>query len=184
MRYILLFSLFIGSLSADAKVFIGLKTALTNETYEVNYRGQDESVDVSALAYGVKLGYGNIRSYALEVSFLAQKFDKNVFSDSDSVNYLIDFDLIKSFDFGFDLLPFIKAGFGTGEMYVNRNIETYVNNGYFKIGGGVYYTFYDVVDIELGTVYFNSSWTSLDLGSELKSTSNGYRPYGAINVRF
>lgn len=184
MRYIVILLFLIGSLYADAKAFIGLKTAYTNETYSVKYRGENYITDISALAYGLKFGYGDIRSYALELSFLAQKFDKNVFSDNDSVNYLIDFDLIKSFDFGYDLLPFIKAGFGSGEMYINRNLETYVNNGYFKIGGGVYYTFYELVDIELGVVYFDTSWSSLDLGSELKSTSFGYRPYGAINVRF
>ena len=174
-------TLFISSLYADAKIYVGAGTGLFNEKFS-----SIEATNDSNLA-SIKIGYGRRDSYAVEFSVDYIGKDSNIYSsnDGDKIGYNID--LIKAFDLGIYINPYLKAGFGAGYFNVTSDRIDDINYGSFNLGFGTYIPINESFDFEVGYSYRNTSYERSDTRSS--SDSKSYLShvniiYTGVNFRF
>lgn len=177
--FIIIFILLSSSVYADSKLYLGLGYSNVNEKYDTL------DAESSSKALQVKVGYGLREAYAIEVSVESLKNKSNVFSNNDGDKTSVDIEVVKSFDLGIYILPYFKAGFGAGEMKINREIQDKLNFGSFNLGAGTLIPIDEHFDFELGYRYKSISYEALDTISdriEYKSKSNTL--YIGFNARF
>ncbi len=180
MKKILLLSLLITSIFAEAKVYFGVGAGYMNESFT-----DKESTNISAEMGRFKIGYGDIKAYAVEFSFDYLKNDKNVFSTTgnDSDKYAINIELVKAFDFDIFINPFFKAGFGAGYLDISHTDKSSLNYGSFNLGAGFFIPINEHFDIEIAYDYRHVSYEKVsDSANTIDSNMNG--AYIGINTRF
>lgn len=184
MKKILLISLLVTSLFAEAKIYMGVGGGYTNESFS------DSKISSSSAPMArVKIGYGDINAYAVEFSFDYLKNDTNVFSTTgeDSDKYALNIELVKAFDFDIFINPFFKAGFGAGYFTINHDEQSSIKYGSLNLGAGFFIPINEHLDIEVAYDYKYISYEKLT-DSEGKilldadSHLNGL--YVGVNVRF
>lgn len=157
-----------------------------SESFTVKNPGVSERRE-DALLQGVQLkaGYGDIRGYAVEFDLGYGGYDKNIFSDKDGEYIYFDVSLIRAFDFDIGFYPFIKLGFGTGELAVERTVTNSLSSGSFFGGIGVYAPIAYGFDFEASVLYRSKSWERLEMiGAQVESSSSIVEPYLGLNYRF
>ena len=172
MKKIILLSLLLSSLAyAESKIYLGVGYGYSNAHIELPNSGGDETTN-SSLAR-IKIGYGMREAYAAEFSL--------DYIDSDPEKYAFDIALIKAFDWGIYVNPFVKAGFGAGVLEATESL-TY---GSFNLGTGLYIPMGENYDIELSYEYQNRSYEKANTESTTESrVSNVNILYIGINARF
>ncbi|MHC3995002.1 outer membrane beta-barrel protein [Thiomicrolovo sp. ZZH C-3] len=185
-RFLVITALCLGVLHADATLHFGLGGIAGSENFRVENPGTADRT-TTAMLQGVqfKAGYGDIRSYAVELDLGYGRYDKNIFSDTDSDYIYFDISLIKAFDFDWGVYPFFKLGFGSGELEVRRTVTKSVSSGSFFGGIGGYLPLGAGFDLEASVIYRAKSWEDLDMISNQTETSSSiFEPYVGINYRF
>lgn len=182
MKKIIPLLLFLSSLLfADAKVYLGTGYAYNSET--ISYNNTTKTVDNNALR--LKIGYGDIKAYAIELSFDYIDNNSAIFDNDDGKKYEFNVELLKAFDFGIYINPFFKAGFGSG--YLETPADQYngsLSYGSFNLGTGFFLPINKHVDFECTYEYKNLSYQSLDDTTNNKPTSNVNILYLGVNYRF
>ncbi len=179
MKKILLFTLLVSSLFAEAKLYIGAGGGIYNETYE----DTTTSINNSAAIGSFKIGYGERKAYAIELSFDYIQNNSKLIDTNDGQKYGINIDFVKAFDFDIYVLPFVKAGFGAGEMKSDLNNGS-LNYGSFNLGTGVFLPLSETFDIELAYNYRYVSYEKInDTISTIPKTDVNIG-YIGINARF
>ena len=185
-RILMLLLVTAGLANAAETVTLGIGAVGSNEYFTVSNPGipaRDEKRMFNAVQ--IKVGYGDIKAYAVEMDIGYGRYDKNIFSAEDTDYIYADIALLKAFDFGFGAYPFLKAGFGTGELEIRRSLVHSISAGDFFAGGGVYVPLAWGLDVEASVVYRDKSWEDIDMiGAQTETASYIVEPYIGLNYRF
>ncbi|MEA2099917.1 MAG: outer membrane beta-barrel protein [Campylobacterota bacterium] len=185
MKKIIILLSLISSLFADAKVYLGSSYGVFEEKF-TNDIEAESSTDIAK----IKAGYGVREAYAVEISFEYIKNKTKIFSSDaqtalDGDKYGINVDLIKAFDYDVYVLPFIKAGFGSGYFNINRKLQNRLFYGSFNLATGIFIPINETFDFELGYEYKHTSYESVDtIVEKIKYESDTNIVYFGFNVRF
>ncbi len=136
----------------------------------------------------LKIGYGDIKAYAVEFSFDYMQNNSKIFSstdvssDGDKIGFNIN--LLKSFDLNY-LYPFIKIGFGAGSLTIERALQDTLSYGSFQGSVGTYIPLSESFDIELGYELRHTSYESINTVVANTSYSSLINiAYFGINYRY
>jgi opacity protein-like surface antigen len=177
--FLLIFTLFSISVYGDSKIYVGLGYSNTTEKFD------DIDAQSSSDSAQIKIGYGMREAYAIELSLYGVQNESNIFSSNDGDKVGADIELVKAFDLNTFIYPFFKAGFGTGYMEVQRELQDKLNYGSFNFGVGAFVALSDAIDLEASYKYKSISYESVDMVSELVNyKSNASIGYFGINARF
>lgn len=125
----------------------------------------------------IKAGYGQRDAYAVEFSM-----DYIV---SDPKKYAFDIWIIKAFDWGIYVNPYVKVGFGSGILDNRDNENKSLTYGSFNLGTGFFIPLGEHFDIELSYEYKNRSYEKVnELDGTESRTSHVNMFYSGLNVRF
>jgi hypothetical protein len=178
LKKILLFSLLITSLYAEAKVYLGVSAGGYLEQLDTG------SKSATTEMITLKAGYGDIKAYAVEFSLDYINNNTALFASGDGIKYGMNVSLLKSFDFNMFFIPFVRAGFGAGKMdstaKANKNSLAY---GSFNLGIGSFIPLSDSFDLEVGYDYRAVTYEKTDTASSI-SKSNVNLLYVGVNYRF
>ena len=184
MKQLLLILLFIPSLYADAKVYIGLNSGGFSESFH--------EIDASSSAEmaSLKVGYGDRTAYAVEFSIDYYKNSSKIFSssndataDGDKIGFNIN--LMKSFDFDIYLLPYIKVGFGTGYLDIQRELQDRITYGSFQGSLGVFLPLNEHFDFEIAYEVRENTYEAIDtIDTKTAYNSTIQLAFVGINYRF
>ncbi len=187
MRKILLSVFFSAVLWAESGVYIGAGGTMYNEDFTFNSTGF-ASNEMSATYQGskIKIGYGERKAYAIEFSLSYGEYDKNIFSDDDGAQVFVDIDIIKAFDTDIGFYPFIKFGFGVGNLKIDRVLDSSVASGSFQVGGGFFIPIFGGdFELEASAVYRWKNFEGIDLvGDTAEIDSSVIEPYIGLGYRF
>ena len=179
MKKILLFTLFITSLYADATVYLGASLGGYNEQLDVNNKSATSEM------LTLKVGYGEIKAYAVEFSLDYINNKTDLFAPGDGIKYGMNVSLLKAFDVDLFFIPFVKAGFGAGKIdsqaKVNKSSLAY---GSFNLGFGSFIPLYKHIDLELGYDYRALTYERADSALTAISKSNVNMLYVGFNIRY
>jgi len=184
LKKTVLFLLLLSSLYADSKIYMGLSSGVFNESFSTV-----EAQSSSAMAT-FKVGYGDIKAYAVEFSVDYANNRSKIFSSSSEVSkdgdkYGFNVSLIKSFDYDIYILPFIKVGFGSGFLDIERALQKSLAYGSFQFGMGAYLPLGEDFDIELGYEIRNTSYEAINtIVKQTSYDSVSNIAYMGINYRF
>lgn len=177
--FIVIFILLSSSLYGEAKIYFGLSYANVSEKFS------DIEAESSSDALKVKVGYGEIDAYAIELSVDTIKSESNIFSNDDGDKYALNIELVKSFDLDTFIYPYFKAGFGAGHMNIDRLLQSKLNYGSFNFEVGTFMQINESLDFELGYNYKDISYESIEMLSEdLNFESYSTTLYFGFNTRF
>lgn len=180
MKFLLPFLLLISSLLANENFYVGGNYGLQDESF-----GSSVDAESSSPSASFKIGYGDIKAYAIELSYYNIQNSAKIFSYNDSSKNEINLDLVKAYDFDIFLYPFFKVGFGTGYLSVDRILQNTLHYGVFDLGLGVFIPVAQYLDIELGYKYKFISYETIDTISERTSyNSTAHNTYIGFNIRF
>lgn len=186
MKKIVLAAVMAVSVWAEAGGYFGVGVTGGSENYNVANPGVSKrDTSASFQAVEMKLGYGNIKAYAVELDLGYGRYDQNVFSTQDGDYLFFDLSLIKAFETPWSLYPFFKLGFGTGELSVARTTTESISSGSWFGGGGIYWSLGAGFDLETSVIYSYKRWQGLDMiGSDVTTYSWLFQPYIGLNWRF
>ncbi|MEA1982127.1 MAG: outer membrane beta-barrel protein [Campylobacterota bacterium] len=184
MKNIILFLLLISSLYGDAKVYVGFSGGTYTEVFD------DIDASSSASIITSKIGYGDRKAYGVEFSLDYAKNNSKIFSTSpdmhtDGDRYGFNVSLLKAFDFDIYALPFVKVGFGTGFLDIDRELQKNLTYGTFQLTLGTYIPLGDHFDIELGYEIKHTSYEAIN--TIVTQTSYGSKTnsaYLGVNYRY
>ena len=185
MKKIILFLLLMSSLFAEAKVYFGTNYGIFEEDFLADI---DASSSTSVAT--IKAGYGVREAYAVEISLeyidnKAKIFSSDSNTDFDGAKYGMNVNLIKAFDLCIHILPYMKAGFGSGFFDVERVLQNRLFYSSFNLGTGVFIPINDNLDFEIGYEYKYTSYESVDtIAEQINYESNTNIAYFGFNVRF
>lgn len=184
MKKLILFLLLVSSLYSEAKVYMGTSAGVFNEQFS-----GIEATSSSAMA-AFKIGYGDIKAYAVEFSIDYAYNRSKVFSTSSEVSrdgnkYGFNVSLLKSFDWDIYVLPFVRVGFGTGFLDIDRELQTNLTYGSFQLGLGTYVPISDDFDLELGYEVRSTSYEAINtIVTKTSYDSVSNIAYMGVNYRF
>ncbi len=178
-KSLLLSLLLFTSLYSDAKTYIGMNYGVFNENFS------NLEAETSASTISLKVGYGDIKAYAIELSLDRVENRSNIFSKNDGNKYALNIELIKAFDFNIFANPFFKIGFGTGKLNIARKVQDNIYSGSFNLGFGSFIPITKSIDLELGYNYRYITYQKLDnISSKISYKSNVNVIYSGLNIRF
>ena len=180
MKKIILFLLLLTSLYSDAKIYMGVGGGVYSETLDDEY-----STNITANMARVKIGYGIREAYAVEFSVDYVANSEELFAPDDGNRYGFNVELIKAFDFGIYINPFVKAGFGMGYMETTiKPDEDSLSYGTYNLGVGTFIPLGEHLDLELGYDYKYTSYQKVSNAEENIQKSMSHTAYLGVNVRF
>ncbi|MEN4052634.1 MULTISPECIES: outer membrane beta-barrel protein [Sulfurimonas] len=180
-KIILLLLLITSLLNAESKIYFGAGYAYNSET--ITYGEDDWTIDNNAAQ--IKVGYGDRKAYAVELSFDYVDNNSRIFDSNDGKKYGFNVELLKAWDFGIYVNPYLKAGFGGGYLETPADLHNgSLTYGSFNLGAGFFIPISEHFDLELAYEYKNISYQKLDLNSTLTPSSHLNIGYVGINFRF
>lgn len=181
MKISLLILLFLSftSLYADSKTYIGVGIARVSEKIDSQV---NPIINSEVFA---KIGYGERDGYAAEISLNYLQNRSKIVSNSDAQKLGFNIALIKAYDFGIYINPFLKAGFGAGTLKTDADTTNQsLTYGSFDLGTGFFIPLSNQVDLELGYRYQFVNYEKIDLTSSKSPSSYISGVYLGFNLRF
>lgn len=144
------------------------------------------STSISANMARVKVGYGVREAYAIEFSVDYIDNSEVLFAADDGARYGLNVELIKAFDWGIYINPFVKVGFGMGYMETTVKAgEDSLSYGTYNLGLGTFIPVNEHLDFELTYDYKYTSYQKLQQLSDADiQKSMSHTGYIGVNVRF
>ena len=168
----------------DAKFYVGIGGGMQNESLVDDKYLKD---DTNSPAFGsIKFGYGDIKAYSIEILLNYVANQTNVFSADDGSRYGLDVAVIKAFNFTDIAYPYIRGGFGAGEMSV-KDIQSddKLSFSSFNIGTGAYIPLTESIDMEISYEYRFTSYESIYFNEEeIRPQSHINQLYLGVNYRY
>ncbi len=183
MKKIIFFALLTTSLFAQSKMYMGLGYSLYNESY--SYSASDLP-STSDNAYRLKFGYGIREAYAVEFSLdYIEHASYDQTQETGKAKYAFNIALIKAFDWGIYINPFVKVGFGAGIIDNFEQEEPSFTYGSFDAGTGFFIPVNNFSDFEIAYEYKNLSYEKhSQLDSIVQNSSHINSLYFGYNIRF
>jgi opacity protein-like surface antigen len=178
-------SLFLSSLLyGDAKIYLGVSAGGYSEDFK------EIDATSSAEYTTIKIAYGDRKAYAVEFSVDYQKNSSKIFSsdpatanDGDKIGFNLN--LMKSFDFDIYILPFVRVGFGTGFLDIDRKLQDSLSYGSFQGSLGAFLPLNEHFDLEAAYELRSCTYEAIDTIDEKSSyTATINLAYIGINYRF
>ena len=139
----------------------------------------------STLTSSFKVGYGVREAYAIEFSIDWVDNNSKIFSDNDGDKYSINVELVKAFNLNKYMNPFFKAGFGAGNLKVDREVQDRLNFGSFNLAIGIFIPINQHLDLEVGYNYKYLTYEKIDIiANQVSYESHINVIYTGLNVRF
>jgi opacity protein-like surface antigen len=180
-KIILLLLLITSLLNAESKIYFGVGYAYNSEL--ITYDDKEWSVDNNAAQ--IKVGYGDRAAYAVELSLDYVDNNSRIFDGNDGKKYGFNVELLKAWDFGIYVNPYLKAGFGGGYLDTPADLHNgSLTYGSYNLGGGVFIPLGEQWDLEIAYEYKYTSYQKLDLNSTISPSSHLNIGYVGINFRF
>jgi len=184
LKKIILFSLLLTTLFADATPYIGTHIGVYKEKFS-----EVDATSSSALA-NIKIGYGDRKAYSVEFSLDYLNNDAKIFSsapsaskDGNKIGFNVS--LIKAFDFNIYALPFVKVGFGSGVHNIDRKLHKSLAFGSFQLALGSYIPLSKHFDLELGYEARHISYEAINFITTKTSYNSVMNTvYFGINYRY
>lgn len=172
------------TLFADATPYIGTHIGIYTEKFS-----EIDATSSSSLA-NIKIGYGDRKAYAVELSLDYLNNNAKIFSsapstssDGDKIGFNIN--LIKAFDFDIYALPFIKVGFGSGVHNIDRELQKSLAFGSFQLAFGTYLPLNKHFDLETGYEVRHISYEAINtITTKTSYNSVMNTMYFGINYRY
>ena len=165
--------------SDNVKAYIGFGGGILNESLNhISPIVKTQKKDDSSAFASIKIGYGDIRAYAIELSINYIQNRSDIFSTDDKDRFGADIMFVKAFNFTKFFYPFARVGFGAGEMRIKQGTpiqRTKTAYSSYNLGGGVFYPLYSSFDIELSYEYRYMSYQSYT------ENNTSYRPKSHLN---
>ncbi|WP_457744087.1 outer membrane beta-barrel protein [Sulfurimonas sp.] len=178
-QILFLLILLTSSLFADAKVYVGTGLTRVDETLDATKKAIPNSV------VSLKIGYGQRDSYAIEFSTYYTQNKSKYFSKNDAQKMGFDVDLIKAYDFGIYVNPYVKVGFGAGAIKTDADtINQSLTYGNFNAALGFFIPLSSQMDLELAYQYKYLSYEKIDVTTSANPTSHSNGIYFGFNIRF
>jgi opacity protein-like surface antigen len=184
VKQLLLILLFISSLYADAKIYIGLNAGGFSESlHEIDAKSSSEMATF-------KIAYGDRKAYAVEFSIDYLQNDSKIFSSSKDVStdgnkIGFNINLMKSFDFDIYVLPYVKVGFGTGYLDIQRELQDSISYGSFQGSLGMFLPVNEHFDFEVGYEIRENTYEAIDsIDTKTAYNSTIQIAYVGVNYRF
>lgn len=183
MKKTILFALLTTSLFAEAKIYMGLGYSLYNESYSYS---ASSLPDTSDNAYKLKFGYGIREAYAVEFALdYIEHASYDQAPKTGKAKYAFNIALMKSFDWGIYINPFVKVGFGAGIIDNRGTTNPSLTYGSFDMGTGFFIPVNDFSDFEIAYEYKNISYEKQNqLDSTIQNSSHVNSLYFGYNIRF
>lgn len=165
---------------AEASFYMGAGYTYVKETANLT-----NSPSISNNGAVIKLGYGEQKAYAIELSMNYIDNNSSLLSSDDQEKYGFDIELMKAWDFDIYALPFVRVGFGAGKMKSSaRTGKNAITYGSFNATLGTLIPLGDSFELEIAYEYKNISYQKADSDASTfpKSHQNGI--YTGINYRF
>lgn len=170
--FLLLFTTF---LLGESKLYIGTGVGYADVVTKTSSSAQEEKFGEDTLR--LKIGYGDIKAYAVEFSA--------DYMNSDPKKYAFDISVLKAFDLDIYVNPFAKVGFGGGVLDNRDNTDKSLTYGSFNLGGGIFIPISEYFDAELAYEYKNRSYQKIDENDGTESrTSHVNFVYLGLNFRY
>jgi hypothetical protein len=164
---------------ADAHIYFGTGIAHTSE----KLTSTDKTI--SNTQGLVKIGYGIRKSYAVELAFDYTPNHSSYFAKNDAQKYGFSIDLMKAYDFGIFINPYVKFGFGAGALTTNADVNNKsLTYGTFNAATGFFIPLSKQFDIEMAYQYKYVSYEKINLESSANPTSHLNIAYLGFNIRF
>ncbi len=180
MKKIVLFLLLLTSLYSDAKIYMGGSYGYFDESFSGELDAQSSTKTAT-----VKVGYGDRDAFAIEFSIDWVDNQSKIFSDADKAKYALNIEFVKAFDTDIYINPFFKAGFGVGNLQIDRELQDKLNFGSFNLGAGIFIPINTHFDLELGYNYRYLTYEKVDtIANSTSYSSNVNTAYAGFNVRF
>ena len=183
MKRLILFIMLMSSLYAfdyDPKVYLGIGTGVQQENFIQNAKASN-----TPLFGTLKIGYGDIRAYSIELCINYINNRSNIFSPNDQARYGMDVMFVKAYNFTDAFYPFVRAGFGAGEMKVQRELQNKLAYSSYNLGGGLSIPINKHIAAEGSYEFRTTSYQSIDLiAKKLKVKSHIHQFYIGLTYRF
>ena len=186
-KLLLLLPLLSSVLLAEAKIYVGTGYTYNSESVSYMKAGTYEHVNKSFQSNGarLKIGYGDIKAYAIELSVDYIDNKKAVFDKNDAEKVGFNLELLKSFDFDIFVYPFVKAGFGGGYFKTNADIvNKSLTYGTWNLGTGIFIPYSEHIDFEIAYEYKSLSYQKTDPTLNTSPSSDVNIAYIGINFRY
>ena len=183
-NFILFLTLFsFTALFGDAKVYMGLGISRISEKI-FPYLSMPERTVVNS-EISAKIAYGDRTAYAAEFSINYLQNHSIFFTQGDAQKLGFNVSLLKAYDFGIYVNPFVKVGFGSGML--KTDVDTTNNSltyGNFHLGGGFFIPLSRQMDIEIAYQYRFVSYEKINLQNSTNPKSHINAVYTGFNIRF
>lgn len=183
MKRLIFFIALMSSLYAfdyNPKVYVGVGAGIQQENFIQNAKASN-----TPLFGTLKVGYGDIRAYSVELCLNYINNRSNIFSPNDQNRYGVDVMFVKAYNFTDAFYPYIRAGFGAGEMKVNRLLQNKLAYSSYNLGGGLTIPLDKHIAAEGAYEFRTTSYQSIDLIAEkLKVKSHIHQFYIGLIYRF
>jgi len=180
-KIILLLALITSLLNAESTIYFGTGYAYNSEL--ITYGENEWTVDNNAAQ--IKVGYGDRKAYAVELSLDYVDNSSRIFDSNDGKKYGFNVELLKAWDIGIFANPYLKVGFGGGYLDTPADLHNgSLTYGSFNLGAGFFIPLGKHWDLEVAYEYKNTSYQKLDLNSSDSPSSHLNIGYVGINFRF
>ena len=184
LKKIVLFLLLISSLYSKSTIYMGLNAGMYNEKFD------NINAKTSSYITELKIGYGDRKLYSIEFSIDFADNKSKIFSssentESDGNRFGFNIHLIKAFDLNIYALPFVKVGFGSGFLDIDRKLQKSLSYGQFSFGLGTLIPLGNSFDAEIGYEIRPTSYEEIDyIATKINYKSTTNVAYFGINYRY
>jgi hypothetical protein len=178
-KLLYLLPLFSSILLAEAQIYFGTGYTYNSESVSgINKTFQSNGARI-------KIGYGDISAYAIELSLDYIDNKQEIFDNSDTYKVGFNVELLKAFDFNLFFNPFVKAGFGAGYLKTNADVVNQsLTYGNWNLGTGLFIPLNKHIDFEIAYEYKSISYQKLDPALINNPTASINIGYIGINFRY
>ncbi|MFT7860709.1 MAG: outer membrane beta-barrel protein [Sulfurimonas sp.] len=175
-----LLTLLSSTIFAEATFYFGAGYTYLNETLT-----KDSSINISNSGAKIKVGYGEQKAYAVELSINYIDNSSPLLSLDDKEKYGFDIELMKAWDFDIYALPYVRVGFGAGKMSSSaRTGKNSITYGSYNAALGALIPVGTNFELELAYEYKNISYQKVDSSHLKYSRSHQNGLYTGVNFRF
>ena len=180
-KLLLLLPLLSTLLLAKAQIYVGTGYSYNSET--LSYAGDEKSFQNNGVR--LKIGYGDIKAYAIELSLDYIDNQEAIFAANDAEKIGFNLELLKAFDLNTFANPFFKAGFGAGYLKTDADVVNQsLSYGTWNLGMGLFIPYNEHVDFEIAYEYKYLSYQKTDPVLDETPSSHLNIAYFGINYRF
>ena len=185
MKKIVLATMLASGLMADSGLYIGLDYGKASNTHTFSLASYAAHADNDYSNLKLKIGGGTDGEWKFQGTLDKIDYKIGVFDTENNSLYEIGFDIIKEFEVTKELYPFIKIGFGAGQMSTTFTTEGRMNEVYFSGGAGLSYKATSNVYILAGADYIARRWNDVAIGAyTLETNDKAIKPYIGVNYKF